>query len=647
MTATGPLHFAWVDADETTFGPQHQIWDEALIDFVLEHEEAEFPRLTVTFRNPREGVLAAGRKIWAWLSWNTTPLFFGRIIAMPDNILGERITYTLRARPRDYEATYAALSNSLRVLPFYDPIFVKEERRSDPASAWEGYSKSVHIDRVDHSVSASDWLVGEDGVVDFTAAMVPYESVNLTVPRSPLKAVTVKGGIPWQQSSSATINIGRRVFTTYNGSSFLSGWPKQGDSLAGGYFVVSSSVVDLFGIDTRKDVNWNFSWHNEQKKHRDGDTMSYNESFSGPAGTFPGSGSTLTSSTKSVIGDPATGTPASTEFHRTALYAAPYVIVTELVLGISALRDMKDNAELRLTADIQPVLVDEDDDDGEEIIELDSVDISKECIHDESDADSDVIAAIEDPGRNQYVTTDRGMDSVRYMAAIARARLVMGTRVAEVEWDCRFEDALALSCRKSARLTHWRIPGGEAVGKIVSYSLRGSGSNEFRGHVKIACSVGLGTAVETAPGVGDVFEDGVVTSDVQVFTGRLVALSSGDVSLGDPILVEGGGALALNSLNAGDLVVRAQTISSAGDQAAAIQAVLPQAQVLSTLTGWNYWSKILEANTRIWYNALVSNQVWFELELVNLEGGGIEARWQIPTSNLVLPRQIDFTAGAS
>lgn len=655
MTATGPLHFAWADSNETTFGPQHQIWDENLTSFLLEHEEAQFPKLTVTFRNTGEGVLAPGRKIWAWLSWNTTPLFFGRIVAMPDNILGERITYVLRARPSDYQDQFQALSDSLRVLPYYDPIFVSDERRDDPASAWEGYTRSVHIDRVTLAVTSSDWLVGEDGVIDFGANQATYSSLQVSVPRTPIKAVTVKGGIPWKQSSSASINLGRRVFECYNGASFLSGWPKPGDSLAGGYYVVNSSVRDVLGIETRKDQHWQLSWQNEQKKHRDGDTMSIQESFSGPAGTFPDSGVTLREYISIVVGDPATGTPASSSRQREALYAHPYIIETTLSLGISALRDMKDNASLRLVADIQPVLTDPDDDGDEEIIELDSVDVSKECRNgvpladSDSDSDSDTdleLPPIEDPGRAQFITTDRGMDSVRYMLARARARLVMGSRVADVEWDCSFEDALALSCRKNARITAPRIPGGTAMGKIVAYSLRGDGSSgQFRGHVKISCAVGLGSAVETAAGTGDVFESDVVDDDVQTFTGRLVALSSGDVTFGDPILVAGGGGLAFNNLSAADLVVRAQTVSSAQDQSDEIMAQWPNPS-FNQFNPLAYFQELHEATTRRMFEAIVRTQVYFELELVNLEGRGIEATWDIPTGALTLPKQIDFTAPA-
>jgi hypothetical protein len=58
-------------------------------------------------RNPRIGLLAPGRKQWAWLSWlddrnptaGVTPLFFGRLVGVPQQIARQPVTLNFMARP--------------------------------------------------------------------------------------------------------------------------------------------------------------------------------------------------------------------------------------------------------------------------------------------------------------------------------------------------------------------------------------------------------------------------------------------------------------------------------------------------------------------------------------------------------------------
>lgn len=634
------VYFAWVDPG-TAFGAGQQVQDEQIVSFDVTQDEGSFAKLTIVIRNPKVGPLSAGRKIWAWLSVDTgsevVPLFFGRLVAMPSNILGETITYELLARPSDFQDQKLALAETLRVLPFYDEVFVSEEQRDNPDAVLEGYSARWHIDRVTHEVTISDVLAGEDGVIEFGQSDVPYDSLNISIARGPLTAVTVKGSIPWVQGAEGTLDMGTKTIPTLTSESIVNNWPKTGDSLAGGYYVVSATAVNERPIV--RDVSWQFSYSNRQEKHSDGDVMSIQESFSGPSGFRAMDGVTLQEYGEAVTGDPATGTPASSSINRQALVAVRGQIRTTLVLGISASRDRKDNVQLTLESDLQPVLRDPGDTSDKELIDIGGVDVSKTCT---SEA-----APIENAGRSEFVSTDRGIQSIEYMLARARARLLMGARVVDVSFDCEFDAAAAaeLSCRKNGYIADSRIPGGEAIGKIVSYSLRADGSSGlFIASIKMSCAVGLGNTLETSAGSAEYVDNDYMDPSYQTHSGQVVALSSGDVGYSPPVLVDGGGGVFMAALSKSDLVVREEIVSSVSEQESAFNNGISPYPVGNATSLWDYYQKIHEANVRGIFDRLAATEMWYELELKNLEGTGIEAHWEVPTAPLVVPKQIDLTA---
>jgi hypothetical protein len=71
MPAGWPF-FAWIEASETTFEPEHMRWDENVFSFDLQQSEGDPASLTLVVRRPRNeggdpiGLLGPGRKIWSW-----------------------------------------------------------------------------------------------------------------------------------------------------------------------------------------------------------------------------------------------------------------------------------------------------------------------------------------------------------------------------------------------------------------------------------------------------------------------------------------------------------------------------------------------------------------------------------------------------
>jgi hypothetical protein len=309
-------------------------------------------------------------------------------------------------------------------------------------------------------------------------------------------------------------------------------------------------------------------------------------------------------------------------------------------IAINAGADRKEAVSLTVTSDLQPVLKDPDDDSDSETIDLNAADVS-ECPEPTStDAPTGPDAPIiVDPGRGQYITTDRGLQSVQYMIAVARARLCVGARCVNVTWECPFGSAVNLSCRKTARIIDDRIPGGEALGKIITYSLRGDGiSGEFRGSITIACAVGLGNAISISDGTADYVDESYV-DDYQTFSGQVIALPSGDIGYSPPLLTAGGGGLAFP--NRGDLVIRDEIITISGDDLA---EVVPNTSRQASLGNAQLIADLMEMSAKKITNELASRQVWREIELLDLSNQDSEASFSVPTTPLVIPRQIDLTA---
>ncbi len=207
----GPFYFAWADKNEAFDPAVHARIDEDIFKFDVDHSEGDFATLTAIVRNPRIGLLAPSRRVWAWLSWQNgadlVPLFYGRLVGVPTDINQELVTLVFTARPADFVALKAAKAETLKVRPYYDPIWINPDALDDPDTVLEARSALWSIDRVTHEVDISDVLVGEDGIEDFGPDEVPYDSVKINLGETPLRSVSVDATINWTQSASGTLAL--------------------------------------------------------------------------------------------------------------------------------------------------------------------------------------------------------------------------------------------------------------------------------------------------------------------------------------------------------------------------------------------------------------------------------------------------------
>jgi hypothetical protein len=558
--ASGPYFLAWVAETETTFGPEHHVEDEEIVRFRIAQVEGDFATMSLDVRNPRIGLLNPGRKVWAWFSWDSggtggvVPLFFGRLVGSPSNMFAEVVTLEFVAKPLDFNAQKAALAESLKVRPYYDPIFIDEQKRSDPDTVLEGYSALWHIGRTDLVVSISDVLQGEDGVLVFTADEVPYASVQQSFGKPPLTSVQVTGDINWAQAATGTIDFGTRSFDTWTGGSIVSSWPKTGAQLSGGWSVRHGFAIDVLNVGGQSATSHNLSYENRDKKHEVGDMMSMHQSWT----TFPVGGFVFTSGlqrqagvvpAQQVIsydsagqsfnpyaaidnpdGSEKAAIPLHVEYHQTLV--AGWLVNTGLVLDYNANNKREETVLFTIAADLQPIVTLPDPADVVEQIPLNGADVGIPI---------DGVAPQTDTSRYVYFETDRGRWSLEYMISVACAHIRYRARAVNLSWAVPFERAVELSCRKNATLYDDRIGGGTATGKIISYELTGDGSAGLQiGNVTIGCAIGRDGTVAAVAGTPTWVEIGWVNDGWQVMDGATTTLGAGTVAYELPAVTPGG-----------------------------------------------------------------------------------------------------------
>jgi hypothetical protein len=291
------IFFAWADGSERTFDPiAHAREDEDVFSFTLTHEEGQIPTLDVVLRYPEIdgvaiGLLRSTRKQWCWLSWRNPddiiePLFFGRLVGFPQNVNDIIVPLRFHSRAGDFVAQKQALADTLRVRPFYDPIFLSDAALEDPENILEGWSCAYHVDRITLQWSISDILIGDE-VVSFDQGDIIDGSVTVSAKEAPIRAVRVDATVNWKQHYRGTVIpvwIGNPM-KSYNPQGLADAFPKVGASLGGGWVVAAGSQVIVRGGRAGENSENSGSWTDESKHHNDGDAISIQWSSSIPLGS--------------------------------------------------------------------------------------------------------------------------------------------------------------------------------------------------------------------------------------------------------------------------------------------------------------------------------------------------------------------------
>jgi hypothetical protein len=640
---TKQFGFAWVNASETTFGPEHDRMDEHVFSFDVSHEEGNFASMSCVLKNPRIGFLAPARKVWAWLSMDGEPLFFGRLIGVPSSINKELVTLEFIARPLDFGAQKAALAESLRTLPTYDEVFITPDAQLDDDVVLEARPEAWHIDRITHEVTTSNILVPEDGVEEFLEHEVPYDSVDINIAQTPIRNLNITGTVSWKQAHAGDIAIGTYLFESYAGKALIDNWPKPGASLGGGWEAgADSAATDNYNIENTDTATITQTWNNPAQKHTSGDTLSLNISstvapLQGPSIKIP-----LT------FGDKSGGDDAS--LSSTWLRVPLWRVSAKLSASYAASRDRKESVSFLMVANLQPLVTLPDDGEVQQLT-IGGGDVGLPAGFGDYGAAGDV--PIGDPRNRSYFSSDRGLRSLEYLLLRGRAQILMSSRAIEVTHPCLFERAITLSCRKGGLLHDRRLPGGRGSGKIIRYSFSCDGDTGLLiGSVTIGCPIGYGGFVVEVPGDPTYCDEDYVGNDYQVYEGQLIVVGDADVGYTVPVDAPNDDGLTF-PLAYSQAVLINEVHGSAAQQAVILQELADSFAVpdLSGVRGTpEEVAAILNRATDMPKqvdDALKDNSVWLELKLKNVNSGPFNNLYLVDVTQLEIPQGINLEAGST
>lgn len=191
----------------------------------------------------------------------------------------------------------------------------------------------------------------------------------------------------------------------------------------------------------------------------------------------------------------------------------------------------------------------------------------------------------DDVTARSYFPTARGVQSVEYLISRARARLRYRARAVTVGWECRFDDAVGLSCRMNGTLFDPRFPGGAATGKITSYTLSANSSGRLSGKVEIGCSVGYGDSIAEITGEPEYAAPGYMQVGYQRYDGAMVAHGSNDTTFSPPVFTGFDDGLNF-PLQWSDISDGGRVSGTLAAQKAAIEASFPVALNMAFIQEW-------------------------------------------------------------
>lgn len=515
------FYFAWVNLSETSFTQAHAREDERIYSLTVSHAEGDWATAEIDILNPRVGLLGASRKIWAWISWDgdenssvgAEALFFGRLVGAPTEMQEEIVRLTFRARPSDYDARKRVLAAAMRVAPYWDPIWIDPALRNDPDVVLEARSALWHIDRITHSVTASDIITGEDGTISLGAAEIFHDSLSMTYGRVPLRQVSVEADVYWTQTADGDVDITKELIdafraegttydyliSSYTGQGLADDWPEPGADIGGGWSI--------------------------------GDDITLTQAD----GTIvPTTYKTVTVKYETAPTD----TTAATQDPPLKIKFPLWVFLPELSVKYHAERQRQERVTFTLAADVQALQTDASDDETETLA-FSSSEVGEYVDGEGSNATQPIV----DMRRSQYFPTDRGLQSIEYLIAVARATMLSRARAVNITAAIPFGIATGLSCRMNATITDPRLPGGSATGKISGYSFSVNGdTGELIGTINVACTIGQGNTVAASLGTPTYVNDGYVENGYQQRTGYTVMPISGEITYvppADPVQDDG------------------------------------------------------------------------------------------------------------
>lgn len=631
------IHHGIIYPDGGAFDEEtHAVEDEVITLIRVQHSEGNFPMLTIDLKNPRLAYLAPGRNVWCWLSWReldgvspgpVVPLFHGRLVAVPENIQNEKVTLMFRAKPDDYENLQALLSATLRVAPYWDPIWY-DNGVDDATTILEARTAQWHIDRVTLAVSISDITSGEDGTITITEAEHVYADMNFKIDNPPLSSVYMTGTVNWSQQAVGSVDITKSIvrafkeagsrfggnnISAYQGSGLLSSWPKPLSNIGGGWSVDAVSTIEE--VTTRHEtIDILTKYTKEFSAGQDFDDRDVDE-WGNPTG--------------SAARD-ATG--SYTETH--AIFRMNVYDIL-FVADFEASRDWTETVSFFMEADVQQVATDSRA--STEAFSLSSSLVSKPI-------DPGGLTPLRYLYDNTYFKTERGQDSFKFLLAYAKAKLVSRARAVEITFTTTWQKAIDISCRKNVHIIDGRLPGGQAIGKVTEYILEASASGGMKATVTIGCTIGEGGAITAVPGTSTYVDSGYADEGYFTVVGGTVDIGDSTITFenfDDFEIIDDG--VDFRNMTANTVVKRCVVSGGINQQKMAIAA----SKALPAGSSFRSLRSEVKKQPPDAAAALSNCYPSVLLELVSVTGGGFLSDFVVDVSKLVIPKTIDLEASGS
>lgn len=550
------FYFALVEPEGTTFEQTFARNDWIVLSFTRRLSENDFASMTLEIKNPGAGLLSG--LIWLWFSVrfepdeDAVPLFFGRIIGIPSSILQEAVTVELIGRPADFVERKAVAADALRVLPGYDEIFIDKQKRDDPDVVLEGYPVDWYIDPVTHEVGTSHVLIGEDGLIELASTDLLWDGFSFDIASElPPRSVAVDASLSWTQLATGSLNLSSYIAANWPNESFASAgtitsfslgeddWPKVGTGIGAGWTVKSARLFLLYD----REVKHEEGGQNVIVKWTDGSTVQVQTNQSAdyvalPPGSIEYPAIETQYSHKVQYGDDGQGGKELSSYSLQQSWTTSVLPLNHLagvlVASYQAERSCEEHVTFTLAGDVQALVTLPGEDEAARI-ELRSVNLS-EVIGEGEDAE----LPIGDARRRSYVATARGRESIEHLIALARARLLRGSRAVGITesltLDAIKQYLTAITLRKNLEPPDPRIPAN-TLGKITesTFSVAGD-SGEISCTVTIGCAIGNGGTVSVSAGTPEYCEDDYIgpDQDWQQYIGRVVLFDT-DVGYTPPL----------------------------------------------------------------------------------------------------------------
>jgi hypothetical protein len=456
---SGTIYFAYVDPGVPFDDSVHNVQDENVFDLQIQQRENSFATATVLIQNPRQGLLAPARKTRVYISKQVGAtvklLFAGRLVGFPLDFGQETISMEFISQADNWQTTQDAFLQTLKVAPYYNPIFIPEENRNDVAEILSGYSSLVHWNRTTEAISLSDIIKGSTFIDLGNDKVVDGWSSELGDP--PVKAIDITVEAQWEQRGLGRADCSEKIRQEFTNTAIGSpqintltplalerGW--QGVRVPSGYEVVENKLVpesNAFGLTQGN----------------------------------------LRSSIVTVAG---VDYPTAVELEPpTRQLTVPRVWYSgTLVLQAEYRQKRRESVSISLTVDSQDIS-----------LNLDQAETLSLRVQDPTAVAQGEILDVGKPSffMNGAVLSTDGIEALEHALIRARARLIKASRVVETTFIVGLEEVIDIDCDTSIRFEDDRLPGGSIRGKVIGYTLNIPSEGNETATVTIASVIGRGT----------------------------------------------------------------------------------------------------------------------------------------------------------